>query len=162
MTEISEITGKRVLKTAIVVDGNLNEAAELVKKGLIDAIQFHGDQTNDECMSFGVNWYKALRLKDENDFEKKYYCPFVLFDAFSKTAYGGTGKLIDKNLLDSIKSKDIPLFLAGGINPENVYDIIKTYDPLLIDVSSGVEISPGIKDKQKIKKLFEEIKRSQK
>ena len=159
--KISSHIGKKALKSVIVVDRYIDEAVNLVREGVVDAIQFHGDQDNDECMKYGVNWYKAIRLKDLSGFENVYHPPFVLYDAFSQKAYGGTGKTIDRNLLDHAKANNIPLFFAGGINPDNVYEIIKIYDPLLIDVSTGIETSPGKKDSNKIKKLFEEIKRSQ-
>jgi indole-3-glycerol phosphate synthase/phosphoribosylanthranilate isomerase len=157
---ISEHVGKKSLKVGVVGDADINEAVLLAKEGFLDAIQFHGELSNEECVGYGVNWYKAVRTKDKSDFEKKYSSPFVLYDAFSKTALGGTGKLIDGELLEFAKSHNVPLFLAGGITPDNVGDIIRTYNPMMIDISSGVESSPGKKDEGKIKKLFEEIDRS--
>ncbi|OHD11013.1 MAG: hypothetical protein A2086_10105 [Spirochaetes bacterium GWD1_27_9] len=154
---LSEI-GDRVLKVGVVVSENIEEIVTLVKEGFLDAIQFHNDFTNDKCMSYNVCWYKATRVKENSDFDKQYYSPITLFDAFSKDAMGGTGKQIDPNLLLYAKEKNIPLCLAGGINPDNVKTIITEYHPILIDVSSGLEEKPGKKDFGKIDKFFSEVK----
>ncbi|MBN2545590.1 MAG: hypothetical protein JXB50_07325 [Spirochaetes bacterium] len=155
--EISLKLPDKILKVGVVVDKDINLLKTGVKEGWLDVIQYHGDFDNDFCQSFQTCWYKALRIKDENDLKLNYYSPIVLFDSFSKNAYGGTGKVINKKLLDYAKNNNIDIYLAGGINPENVREIIDKYKPLLIDISSGVEEYPGKKSKEKIKKLFYEI-----
>jgi phosphoribosylanthranilate isomerase len=147
-----------VLKVGVVVDKYINQVVKGVKDGWLDAVQFHGDTDNDTAESFNVCWYKVIRVKEKEDFSKAYYSPMLLYDAFSKEAYGGTGKQIDSDLLEYAKSKDIDLYLAGGINPDNVKSIIKKYNPLLLDIATGLEKSPGIKDHEKIKKLFDELR----
>lgn len=152
--EISSIMGDRALKVAVVVNENIEEAVNVVKEGWFDAVQFHGDISNDEASKYNIPWYKAVRVKEKCDFEKSYFCPFVLFDAFSREAYGGTGKQIDNKLLDYAKEKGIDLYLAGGITPDNVAEIVANYSPYMIDVSSGLEECPGKKDHKKIKLFF--------
>lgn len=150
---------KDVLKIGVVVDENIEEVVNAVKEGWLDAVQFHGDIDNDAASKYNVCWYKAIRVKNKDDFHKEYYCPIILYDAFIEESYGGTGKQIDNNLLDYAKNNNIDLYLAGGINPNNVRSIVDNYKPLLIDVGSGVEKSHGIKDHDKIRRLFENIKR---
>ncbi|HOJ63194.1 MAG TPA: hypothetical protein PLE45_02125 [Spirochaetota bacterium] len=157
--EISSILKDSVLKVGVVVDKNIDQVVNLVREGYLDAIQFHNDMNNDQCMSYNVCWYKAIRVKEKEDFLKEFYSPIVLYDAFSKESYGGTGRTIDSKLLDFAKEKDIRLYLAGGINEYNIEEIIKNWQPLLIDVSSGVEESPGKKSKEKIYLFLKKIKK---
>jgi len=82
--------------------------------------------------------------------------PRVLLDAKVEGIPGGTGKQIPESLLRE-KAGDIPLWLAGGITPENITAICKKFQPELIDVSSGVEATPGIKDPEKMRALFSAV-----
>ncbi len=86
--------------------------------------------------------------------------PAVLIDAFSLQSRGGTGRRIDPNLVPAVKEQQ-ELWLAGGINPGNIIEIIQSFSPDLIDVSSGVEESPGEKDHEKLRILFERISEAQ-
>ena len=165
---LEKIKDLDILKVAVVVsefqggkyqsNKYIPDLKELLAKGLIDAVQFHGNEKPELCRKIAFPYYKAVRVKDESDVEimGNYRCPRVLADAYSKAAMGGTGERIAGDRILSIK-KDYPLWLAGGINPENVGEIIRKYKPELIDLSSGVERSPGEKDPLKIKKLFREI-----
>jgi len=135
------------------------EIAALLETGALDAIQFHGSELPDEYLKWPG--YKAVRIKDGTAAEAaaSVPSPAVLIDAFSPDAHGGTGKRIDPELVGSVAEQQT-LWLAGGINPENVYDIIRQFSPELIDVSSGVEASPGRKDHGKLQKLFSGIDRA--
>lgn len=155
--KIASQIDENILKVGVVVNDNIEEAVNAVKEGWFDALQFHGDISNEKADSYGVCWYKAVRVKSNDDFNLKYYSPIILYDAFSKEAYGGTGKQIDKELLDYAINNDIDLYLAGGLNPDNIENILKEYCPLMIDVSSGLEEKPGKKDHEKIKKFFKII-----
>lgn len=146
-----------VLKVGVVVDENIEDVVKAVKEGWLDVIQFHGKISDEKAIELGVSWYNAVRVSKPDDFEKEYYTPIVLYDAFSENAYGGTGKRIDEKLLDHAKEQGKDLYLAGGINPENVKEIIEKYRPLMIDASSGLESSPGKKDPGKIRSFFKEI-----
>ena len=149
-----------ILKIGVVVlaggEALPDDIAELLKSGALDAVQFHGDERAEDYLKWPG--YKAVRIKDESSAEAagKYPGPAVLADAFSKTAHGGTGKRIDSDLVGKL-SEQQTLWLAGGINPGNVKEIIETFSPELIDISSGVEASPGRKDPEKMKALFMEI-----
>lgn len=160
--EICEVLGNTILKVGVVVDTDIENVAQLVKKGYLDAIQFHNDMNNEECISYNVCWYKAVRLKEEKDFLSEFYSPIVLYDAFSPNSYGGTGSLINKELLNFAIQHNIKLYLAGGINIDNVEDILKEFRPLMIDLSSGVEKYPGKKDKEMIYLFFKKIKKIKK
>ncbi|MBN2441161.1 MAG: bifunctional indole-3-glycerol phosphate synthase/phosphoribosylanthranilate isomerase [Spirochaetales bacterium] len=132
---------------------------KLLYSGLIDAIQFHGDEEPERCYSTGFPYYKALRIKNEKDVDriKHYNSPRVLIDAFSDTAHGGTGKVIPEHLISQAQ-KILPLWLAGGMGPENVKTIIEKFSPELIDASSKLEQSPGKKDHGKVARFIKLIK----
>lgn len=134
------------------------EVEALLREGALDAIQFHGDEEPEECFPMAFPYYKALRIRDEQSVErvKKYRSPRVLADAFSTDSYGGSGRNIDPALVELLR-KEGPLWLAGGIGPGNVGRILKDYRPELIDASSQLEVEPGKKDPEKMRKFFAEI-----
>lgn len=152
-----------VLKVAVIVDagedtGRFQEMKRLLEKGAIDAIQFHGDESPEACSRLGHPYYKALRLRDEHDVArvKEYRSPRVLIDAYHPVLQGGTGRQIDRKLVDAVRSSHV-LWLAGGITPDNVKEVLERYEPELIDVSSGLERSPGRKDPEKMRRFFQTI-----
>ena len=131
-------------------------AIKLARDGVLDAVQFHGVVPGAEYSD--LPHYCAARVGEESDFDKvaalrKSGEPRILLDAKVEGIPGGTGKLIPENLLRE-KAGDIPLWLAGGINPENVAGLVSKFSPELVDVSSGVEDAPGIKNADKLKALF--------
>jgi len=129
-------------------------AIKLAKDGVLDAVQLHGVDPKDADYAY----YCAARVGEESDFDKvtalrKNGEPRILLDAKVEGIPGGTGKTIPGNLLRE-KAGELPLWLAGGITPENVGAIVEKFRPELVDVSSGVEDAPGIKNSEKLKALF--------
>ncbi len=149
-----------IMKVGVVVlkrDEELpQQYIELLESGTLDAIQFHGDEGPEIYLKYPG--YKAFRIKDKDAAAAAAEAPgaAVLIDAFSKEAHGGTGKQIDSEYVSAVAGKRA-LWLAGGINPDNVCGLIREYSPALIDISSGVESAPGIKDHQKLEELFQQI-----
>ena len=139
-------------------------AIKLAREGILDAVQFHGIAAplrQAQGPSEDYAHYCAARVGEDSDFEqvatlRKNGEPRVLLDAKVEGIPGGTGKTIPESLLRE-KAGDIPLWLAGGINPENVATICEKFHPELIDVSSGVEDAPGIKNHDKMRALFAAI-----
>ncbi len=150
-------------------------AIKLAAEGVLDAVQFHGTpapafdaapsadsaEEASAAQSPALPCYNALRIGSAEDFEnfaaiRKHGEPRVLLDAKVEGIPGGSGKRIPEELLRE-KAGETPFWLAGGITPENVSDIIAKFNPELIDVSSGVEDAPGIKNVEKMMQLFEAI-----
>jgi indole-3-glycerol phosphate synthase/phosphoribosylanthranilate isomerase len=161
---VKKLKGLDVLKVGVVVNkrGDLElafEVQEVLTDGYLDAVQFHGEERPADCFKIAYPYYKALRLKDPKDIDSiaRYRCPHVLIDTFVHGVRGGTGERIAEELVSKVKAR-FPLWIAGGIGPDNVRRIVKTYKPELIDSSSMLEESPGIKSRSKIKRLFEEIR----
>ncbi|HAH61640.1 MAG TPA: bifunctional indole-3-glycerol phosphate synthase/phosphoribosylanthranilate isomerase [Treponema sp.] len=132
------------------------EAVRLVEVGILDGIQFHGCIPPDD-----VPGYAAVRVQSDADVVRmkellKAGQHRVLIDAFLDGIPGGTGSRIPDAIVQKAASLS-QLWLAGGITPENVSGIVQKFRPELIDVSSGVESAPGIKDHEKISRLFAAI-----
>ena len=120
--------------------------------------QFHGDETPAFCSSFGRDFLKALRVSGKEDlqtiFESYSKSWMLLLDSYQKNDFGGTGKAFEwKNLKEKEFNK--PYLLAGGLNPENVEKALSLVSCAGLDVSSGVESSPGKKDSIKLRKFIE-------
>jgi phosphoribosylanthranilate isomerase len=128
----------------------------------LDAIQLHGDETPEICETFMPRTIKAIRVKDDFDssgllsYREKVRA--FLLDTYSEKAVGGTGKTFNWDRAVEINSIGIPIILAGGLTPSNIEEAIKKVRPYGIDVNSGIEKSPGIKDHELMKVLFEKIK----
>jgi len=158
---IRSISELRVLKVAVVVTTDAEpdrEVMDLLEKGYLDAVQFHGDESPRSLRNFSYPCYKALRMKDSEDSLEieRFPGPRVLIDAWTKDAYGGTGMRIDDV---SVKKAALvkPLWIAGGLSPENIQPVVADYRPELIDASSKLEFSKGKKDYGKMKKFFAEL-----
>jgi phosphoribosylanthranilate isomerase len=142
----------------------VNEEAERVR-ALMDECgmalaQLHGDESALYCQKLGRPVLKALRLKDRGtvlalaEFQGRANVRGVLIDAFSDHAYGGTGQTVDWGLAqEAVRSARV--ILAGGLNPANVAEAIRMVRPYGVDVSSGVEKSPGKKDPDKVRAFIE-------
>jgi phosphoribosylanthranilate isomerase len=146
---------------AVFVNPSPTELKRVVEKGFFNWIQLHGDETPEFCRS--LNWtnarvIKAIRVQSADDIRKAdtYPVDAILLDAFDTALYGGTGKTFDWSLIGNLYRR---IFLAGGITPENVVEATER-DVYCIDVCSGIESEPGKKDPQKMKLLFENIRKA--
>ena len=143
-----------VTPVGVFVNHNERAVADICRYTRIRVLQFHGDETPLYCKRFkDYKIIKAFRLGEEFDFAKlsEFKVDAFLFDAFQEDQYGGTGRTFNWELLKG-RSFSRPYILAGGLNTENIAQALASVDHLYaVDVSSGVEISPGQKDYQGIK-----------
>ena len=122
-------------------------------------LQFHGDESNDFCESFGLEYWKAIRVKEKNDVLKTRShssASAILFENHKEGIYGGTGETFNWNWLNDLEQKEQYFILSGGINSENVHNALCT-NPWCIDLNSGVESEEGIKDITLIKNILKII-----
>ncbi len=143
---------------AVFADPDINDVREISEDGLINWVQLHGNESPEFCES--IDWsclrtMKAFRVKSSEDIRRssEYQTDAILFDSFDPSKLGGTGKQFDWSLLDSFYQR---IFLAGGINPENVIEAVDT-GVYGIDACSGLEDTPGKKDPKKMKLFFERL-----
>ena len=136
----------------LFVNATTAEIQSILTQVHLDIVQFHGDETPEQCAQINFPYYKAIRVKSDTNL-LQYAIDFkganaLLLDTFSEQAYGGTGHVFDWNLIPKNLTK--PVILAGGLVPENVANAIKQVQPYAVDVSGGVELTKGIKDAAKI------------
>ena len=153
----------RHIKTVgVFVNAPVEEIAAAAEMGIIDLVQLHGDEGNAYIAELKkickLPIIKAVRVQDENDIKRAdyYNCDYLLFDTYSQSAYGGTGRQFNTQLLKGVKIHK-PYFIAGGLNAENVRHAIKGLKPFAADVSGGVETDGG-KDAAKIKAFIKQVK----
>jgi phosphoribosylanthranilate isomerase len=126
----------------------------------VDLLQFHGDESPEYCRQFGRPYLKAVRVRPGVDLVK-YATDFsdaraLLLDAYVPGVPGGTGERFDWNLITASLPK--PIVLSGGLNPDNVAVAVCKVRPWAVDVSSGVESAPGIKDAAKMALFIEQAR----
>ncbi len=146
--------------TALFLDAEAEFIQKVVESVPLSLLQFHGKETPEQCSGYNLPFIKAIGMRDRIDLEsfmERYPdAAGFLLDSHGIGEAGGTGKAFDWSLLSSLT--DRPILLAGGITPDNVAEAIKTVKPWAVDLSSGVESSPGIKDPAKILALMNEVK----
>ena len=155
---ISRHLSNDISKVGVFVNHDTAFIEEAIRSVSLNIIQLHGDETPGFCNQFDVPVFKAVRIKNEASLSvmDQYNVAGFLLDTFSNKQYGGTGETFDWSLIN--EQIDTPIILSGGLNPDNILDAIDSVNPAAIDVNSGVELSPGKKDHQKINLLFENLK----
>ena len=145
---------------ALFVDEPIASIERIISALPIDVIQFHGDESPEFCQQFGRPWIKALRIKPGLDVleecQRFSKARGVLLDSWQADMPGGTGKAFDWRLASH--SLPMPVVLAGGLTQDNVGDGIRALHPAAVDVSGGVEVSPGLKDAKKIRQFIAAVR----
>ena len=153
----------------LFVNATADEIAEILKDVHLDILQFHGDESPEQCQQIANHvrrrWYKAIQVKPDSTSAEmietihqyqQVGASAMLLDAWHPELKGGTGHRFDWTQFPKL---DIPLILAGGLTPENVEDAIHTTGAYAVDVSGGVESSKGIKDQQLIERFMQGVQR---
>ena len=151
--EISRALPPFLMRVGVFVNAPADFVLRAISECNLTMLQFHGDETSDFCTQFGLMNMKAIRVRDAGSLVQleNYQTDAFLLDAHSKNGLGGTGKKFNWELAVEAQKFVKPIFLAGGLTPENVADAVRKVHPFGVDVSSGVESAPGIKDHAKVK-----------
>jgi phosphoribosylanthranilate isomerase len=150
---------RRLELVGVFVNPTLDEVVQAAEAIGFTYVQLHGDEGPAFCTAVaertGVRVIKALGIGSGADIRaaQRYHTDLHLLDAAAGAAYGGTGRTWDWDLLAQRRS-NTPLLLSGGLTPENVAEAIAAVRPWGVDVSSGVESAPGIKDPAKVEAFF--------
>ena len=151
-------------RNIVTVGVFVNEQESLIKRieeyCHLQMLQFHGEETPQFCLRFPEHKIiKAFRIRPEFDVGtvSYYKTDYILFDAFKKDIYGGSGQVFDWDLVRDNKKIQVPVILSGGLNPANVAQAIKEVKPFAVDVASGVEKMPGKKDFKLLKEFFKAV-----
>lgn len=148
---------------ALFADNSLDEVRDVVRQVRPSLLQFHGSEDDAFCRSFGLPYLKAVPMGDE--IQAPHYLQLrwpgaagFLLDSHVPGGPGGTGRTFDWTRIPKDLQK--PYALAGGLRPENVFDAVITATPWAVDVSSGIESAPGIKDGDRMRRFVEEVRRA--
>lgn len=172
---VAEGLPPQVARIGVFANTTIEAICQVVKETKLNGVQLHGDEKPEYCAGLGgllpeIEIIKALRIKSEEDLEKaNIYAESVhtlLLDAYRPGQLGGTGQTLDWQMLKEFISP-LPWLLAGGLNPDNVREAMGQVTSIVdgkssnnfggIDLSSGVEKTPGDKDLEKVALLFEKL-----
>ncbi len=159
-SEISRALPPFVLRVGVFVNPEESQVVEAIAACGLNLLQFHGDEDSDFCTQFGLMSVKALRVRDAESLQtlENFNTDAFLLDAYSKSGLGGTGEKFNWDLAVAAQKFGKPIFLAGGLTPENVADAVKQVRPFAVDVSSGVESAPGKKDAAKVRAFIAAVR----
>lgn len=157
--EFKSLLDQDILVTGVFANNDINEIVHIANKGVIDIVQLHGQETDDDIIHIKkVTKKPVIKSISVNTIDdilayKDTKADYVLLDNGS----GGTGKTFDWTTLDRLKDFKVPFFFAGGLNETNVRNAL-LYKPFGVDVSGGVE-TDGFKDFDKVKNFIELVRR---
>jgi phosphoribosylanthranilate isomerase len=151
-----------IVKVGVFVDEPDGSVIRIAEDAALTALQFHGSETPEYCASFKGSYgtIKAFNVKDVKSLSgvNGYDTDYCLFDAHCTGMRGGTGKTFDWKLISDFEVLK-PIILSGGLTSDNVAEAIARLSPYAVDVSSGVEESPGKKDHVLMKAFVENVRR---
>ncbi len=148
-----------VVKVALFMNAQASEIENVLKMVRFNLLQFHGDEEEQFCTQFDMPYLKAVPMGSVSSLSD--YCQAYssatgfLLDSHAKGEMGGSGEKFTWTKLPEDINK--PIILAGGLNPDNVAEAIRTVHPYAVDVSSGIETSKGIKDPAKMEQFIKEV-----
>jgi phosphoribosylanthranilate isomerase len=148
-----------VTVVGLFVNAEASFINEVISQVQLDLLQFHGDETREECARYELPFIKAIRVKTDTNLVQ-YADEFatakaLLLDAYTEGVAGGTGNVFDWNLIPKNLTK--PVILAGGLTVNNVAQAIEQVQPYAVDISGGVESAKGIKDAAKIAAFMQQV-----
>jgi phosphoribosylanthranilate isomerase len=146
--------------TAVVVNPDPALVKDILYYLPVQLLQFHGDEPSAFCQAFKKNYIKALQVKNPEQIRQACVqfetAKALLLDTPSEITYGGTGRVFDWGVIPA--ALPMPIILSGGLNSENIESAIQKCRPYAVDVSSGIEATPGIKDHQKMKQFMQAVR----
>lgn len=149
-----------VARVGLFMDQDFEEVARLLDRLPLNVLQFHGSEDADYCRQFGLPYVKAVSMGSPDSLpraEQQYTdASGLLLDSHRVGETGGTGRSFDWS---SVPRGRAGLILAGGLTPDNVHEAVRQVRPWAVDVSSGVEDAPGVKNSGKIQQFIREAKR---
>jgi phosphoribosylanthranilate isomerase len=156
---IAKVLPPFITTVGLFVNADSDFVNTTVERCLLDRVQLHGDESPEFCSRIVRPVVKVFRIKGEASLGpmKNYHVCGFLLDAYSPDAYGGTGMTFNWEIAKTAKQCG-PIILAGGLTPDNVRQAVEAVNPYAVDVSSGVEASPGRKDAGKVREFIQNAK----
>ncbi len=156
--EIASLLPPFILRVGVFVDEPPDQLAQKAQAARLHCLQLHGDESPETCAASPLPWYKAHRVGEGFRLEEitRYDCGTFLLDGYESGRRGGTGRSFDWEVARAA-ARYGRVILAGGLSPDNVRQAIQTARPYAIDVNSGVESEPGIKDPSRLGDLLRQV-----
>jgi phosphoribosylanthranilate isomerase len=156
---IAELVPRHVQRVAVLVNPSREEVERLLAAGAFDTLQLHGEETPEFCAQWKgrAKVWKAFRVANAASLASLAgysAVDAVLLDSYSPASHGGTGRTFDWSRAREAKKPGRPVILSGGLTPANVREAVAVARPDGVDVSSGVELSPGRKDHEKMREFM--------
>lgn len=147
-------------RVGVFVNPSPDEVRRAIEDCHIDTLQFHGEETPEFCAQFGLRIIKAFRVRDAESLRAlpAYAGATCLLDSFVAGQHGGTGAVFNWELAAQTVQAGRRVLLAGGLTPENAAEAVRRVRPHGLDVSSGVEVAPGMKDAAKVRAFIASAK----
>ncbi len=155
-SRLAALAPRFVLKVGVFVNEPVSRTRRVARFCGFDAVQLHGEEGVDACEAVGLPVIKGVRMRNVKTLDrfKSYPVAALLLDRYNPIFHGGTGQRFNWGWARAASRLLLPILLAGGLNPENVADAIRIARPFGVDVSSGVEIRPGVKDARKMARFI--------
>lgn len=149
-----------VIKVGVFVNAPEDMVVRAIRECGLNVVQFHGDESPEYCLQFGLMSMKAFRIRDAASLQalSGYPTDAWLLDAYTPGRPGGTGETFNWDLALEARGWGRPIFLAGGLTAENVAEAVRRARPYGVDVSSGVEAGQGRKDHAKVRAFIQAAK----
>jgi phosphoribosylanthranilate isomerase len=149
-----------IIRVGVFADPAPEDVFSAMHQCGLNLLQFHGQETPEFCRQFGMMTMKAFRIRDAASLREipNYQTDAFLLDSYVPEKAGGTGEAFNWELAVEAGKFGKPIFLAGGLTPENVAGAVRTVRPFGVDVSSGVEQSPGKKDPKKMRDFIAAVR----
>lgn len=155
---------ERVAPFVTIIGVFVNEDPEFVSNALascpLDLVQLHGDESPEYCSNFPGRVIKSFRINKASDLSplNSFSVRAMLLDSRIEGSFGGTGRTFDWTIIGDASQLRLPVILAGGLSADNVTRAIGTVNPYAVDVSSSVELAPGIKDYGRMREFIQRVR----
>jgi len=157
--EISRRLPPFLTRVGVFVDEPPERVSQVFERAALDAVQLHGSEPAESMAQYPGKVIKAFRIRGPESLEALPHYPVgaYLLDAYRKGVPGGTGETFDWDL--AVRAKKYgKVILSGGLTPDNVAEAIQAVQPYAVDVSSGIEAEPGVKDPERLKRFFQQVR----
>lgn len=157
---IASAVGGRARTVGVFVDASIESINRAVQAVPLDLVQLHGELPSTIAERIDVPFFKVVRVRGAIDVEglRAYKARAYLLDTYVEGAHGGTGTTFDWTLAGPVVQAGLPVLLSGGLTPENVAAAVRQVGPWGVDVSSGVEARPRVKDREKVRAFIRSAK----
>ncbi len=149
-----------VSRVGVFVNESTDRIIDAARLAMLDTIQLHGEETVEQCREIPYPVIKSFSVNSQSDLSllETYQVAGYLLDTWDRNVRGGTGRTFDWSVAERASRTYHRVILAGGLGPTNIQEALDTVHPYAIDVNSGVEIKPGVKNPHKMRDLITTVK----